>query len=92
MRQGTVLFIDERETRSKDIDDVMDYISQSISRNYIYSTDIIILGDKIIKNRYGNNGTIVPPDYLEHPTEKDLRLRLLADIFREITGQKGVNI
>jgi hypothetical protein len=85
MRKGTVLILEKHEM--VDSDDVMAFYT----KDEVYEADLVMCDDKIIKNRWGKYGTIVEPDF-EHPIDRDLRMRLLLDIFKEITKQKGASI
>lgn len=63
---------------------------KSLMREDFYRADMIISGDKILKNRWGKYGRIVT-DY-EHPIDQNLRMRLLLDIWNEITKRKGATV
>jgi len=83
MTKGTVLILDENEELDLD-GDVMAFYT----RTEVYQADLVIRGDKVIKNRWGRNGTIVDTGF-EHLADQNIRIRLLLDIWNEMMKQKG---
>lgn len=76
---SNLLFLNEGE----------DLQSNAIAREDVYKADMIFCGDKILKNRWGKHGTIMEP-YVD--IQVDQNRRILLDIFKEITKQKGAAV
>jgi|GEM_PF-4090800 len=89
MREGRVIFVDECEIDSKDETDILEYIFRTPHGDSVYTADIVICGDKIIKNRFGKQGTIMEP-YVE--IEVDQNRRFILDILNLLMEEKGVSI
>jgi len=71
IREGTVVYIDDNDR---------------IKSEKMYMADVIICGDKILKNRWSKCGTIGEP-YLEQHVEDTHRI--LLDIWNEMgKGEK----
>jgi len=78
MREGSVVVLDK--------EDEMLY-SSNYSRQLIYQADLILCGDKVIKNRWGKHGTIGEP-YLQQQVEHTLQTVL--DIWNKMKKGKKI--
>jgi hypothetical protein len=74
IRKGTVLYLEDEDKRM---------FGHGYRGENEYEADVIICGDKIIKNRWGKHGTIGEP-YLEQQIEYSLRI--LLDIWNKMGG------
>jgi hypothetical protein len=78
MKEGSVVVLDK--------EDEMLY-SSNYSRQLIYQADLILCGDKVIKNRWGKHGTIGEP-YLQQQVEHTLQTVL--DIWNKMKKGKKI--
>ena len=76
MREGIVIILGDNE----DIN--------TVNQLHIMKADLVIQGDRILKNRYGKYGNIVYD--FESPVEGNLRMGLLLDIWEQITKRKDL--
>jgi len=63
MKEGIVLVLDEREMINAKSD-----IMALYTRSDVYRADVVICGNKVLKNKWGKHGTIGEP-YLEQHIE-----------------------
>ena len=79
MREGRVVVLDK--------EDDMLHSSSNYSRQLIYQADLILCGDKVIKNRWGKHGTIGEP-YLQDRVE--YTLGIVLDIWNKMKKGKKI--
>jgi len=78
MKQGSVLVLDKEDEMLH---------SSNYSRQLIYQADLILCGDKVIKNRWGKYGTIGEP-YLQERVE--YTLQVVLDIWNMMKKGKKI--
>jgi len=82
MRKGIVLILDEGEMINAE-DDIM----AVYTRSEVYQADLVICGEKVIKNRWGKPGTIGGLS-LEQRIEEEKKFHILLDIWHELMDRK----
>ena len=83
MREGTVIFIDEKEFWHHN---EPGKLVHGLSNQEIYKADLILCESKILKNRYGKTGVIT-----EFSNKKQEEIySLLVDIFDEMKEAKKI--
>lgn len=75
--KGEVIFVDSENDLNK------------LPREYVYRADMILCGDKVLKNRWGKHGIIMEP---YHQVLQENSYRILFDIFNEIKGGKKIEV
>lgn len=85
MREGIVLVLDEREMINTEGDTMAFY-----TKSNVYRADLVICGDKILKNKWGRHGTIVEPYY--DAVQQEECYKILLEIFDEIVTKKEKEI
>jgi hypothetical protein len=77
MREGTVIFLEQEDGLE----------SAFREKTKAYMADVIICGDKVVKNRWGKHGTIMEP---YHALQQEECYKILLEIFNEIVTKKEI--